>query len=161
MDQSLPRPRGQRQQALPHKDEHNNNAPQSSCTSTTPPNPLWMERKKLKRKNWRIRARFGGYHYSFLWCLAWAITPPWVRAAAASNVYDEEAYPASHGMVSVDRYCAQTAILVTQARLTCDSPGAYYYGSKTYRGSEVCIDGDKVNLKLDCKKIMGTSCHEL
>ena len=43
-------------------------------------------------------------------------------------------------------------MFVTSVRLTCDSPGAYYYGSKTYRGSEVCIDGDKASLKVKCKQ---------
>ena len=60
-------------------------------------------------------------------------------------------YGKNQGKLNVQRYCRRKSVVVTSARLTCDSPGAYYYGSKTYRGSEVCIDGDKANLKVHCK----------
>ena len=74
------------------------------------------------------------------------------RSSSSNNdVQPGDVYSKSHGLLTVEKYCRRKEIIVTSARLTCDSPGAYYYGSKTYRGSEVCIDGDKVNLKVHCK----------
>lgn len=63
-------------------------------------------------------------------------------------------YSKNHGLLTSERYCRRREIEVTKVTLTCDSPGAYYYGSKTYRNSDVCIDGDKVNLKVYCKTIV-------
>ena len=72
-------------------------------------------------------------------------------SSSNNDVQPGDVYSKSHGLLTVEKYCRRKEIIVTSARLTCDSPGAYYYGSKTYRGSEVCIDGDKVNLKVHCK----------
>jgi len=62
-----------------------------------------------------------------------------------------QGYAPSKGLLTVEKYCRRKSVVVTSARLTCDSPGAYYYGSETYRGSEVCVSGDKAHLKLRCK----------
>jgi hypothetical protein len=50
--------------------------------------------------------------------------------------------------------CSQDDFLVTAVYLVCDSPGAYYRGSSTYRDSALCIYGDKARLKLECKQIL-------
>lgn len=43
--------------------------------------------------------------------------------------------------------CADSAILVEDLAITCDSPGAYYYGSSKYRDSATCMGGDKGKLQ--------------
>lgn len=65
---------------------------------------------------------------------------------------EQESYPENHGLQTVARYCPKRMVEVTEVRVTCDSPGAYYYGSKTYRSSEVCIYGDKVNVNAQGKQ---------
>ena len=73
------------------------------------------------------------------------------RSSSSQNQNAQVTYSKNHGVLNVQKYCRRKDVVVTSARLTCDSPGAYYYGSKTYRGSEVCIDGDKASLKIHCK----------
>jgi hypothetical protein len=51
----------------------------------------------------------------------------------------------------VQPYCKKTLVRVTAVYLTCDSPGAYYYGSGSYRGSVVCMSNDKANIRVECK----------
>lgn len=48
--------------------------------------------------------------------------------------------------------CSQADFVVNAVYLVCDSPGAYYRGSSTYRDSALCIYGDKARLKLECKQ---------
>jgi hypothetical protein len=48
--------------------------------------------------------------------------------------------------------CSQADFVVNAVYLVCDSPGAYYRGSTTYRDSALCIYGDKARLKLECKQ---------
>jgi len=43
--------------------------------------------------------------------------------------------------------CADSAVIVEELVITCDSPGAYYYGSSKYRGSATCMGGDKARLQ--------------
>ena len=47
--------------------------------------------------------------------------------------------------------CSQEDFEVRAVFLVCDSPGAYYRGSSTYRDSTTCIYGDKARLQLECK----------
>ncbi|CAB9526382.1 expressed unknown protein [Seminavis robusta] len=47
--------------------------------------------------------------------------------------------------------CSQEDFQVKAVYLVCDSPGAYYRGSSTYRDSETCIYGDKARLQLEFK----------
>lgn len=47
--------------------------------------------------------------------------------------------------------CSQEDFEVQAVFLVCDSPGAYYRGSSTYRDSTTCIYGDKARLQLQCK----------
>jgi hypothetical protein len=42
--------------------------------------------------------------------------------------------------------CSDSAIVVSDIVLVCDSPGAYYYGSNKYRNSATCQAGDKAKL---------------
>jgi hypothetical protein len=42
--------------------------------------------------------------------------------------------------------CSDSAIVVSDIVLVCDSPGAYYYGSNKYRNSATCQAGDKARL---------------
>lgn len=51
----------------------------------------------------------------------------------------------------VQPFCKKTNVRVTAVYLTCDSPGAYYYGSGNYRNSLVCMSNDKVYLRIECK----------
>jgi hypothetical protein len=67
-----------------------------------------------------------------------------------------ETYSENHGLQTVARYCQKRLVEVQDVRLTCDSPGAYYYGSKTYRSSEVCFYGDKVNVNAQGKPFVHT-----
>jgi hypothetical protein len=55
------------------------------------------------------------------------------------------------GQLVVQPFCKKTNVRVTAVYLTCDSPGAYYYGSGNYRNSLVCMSDDKVNLRVECK----------
>jgi hypothetical protein len=54
------------------------------------------------------------------------------------------------GYHQVQTFCKRSYIEVSGLWLTCDTPGAYYYGSTAYRNSEVCMSGDKANLVVDC-----------
>ena len=54
------------------------------------------------------------------------------------------------GYLDVQPFCNRRIVEATAVYLTCDSPGAYYYGSGAYRKSEVCMSGDRVNLEVDC-----------
>jgi hypothetical protein len=47
--------------------------------------------------------------------------------------------------------CSQEDFQVQAVFLVCDSPGAYYRGSSTYRDSTTCSYGDKARLQLQCK----------
>ena len=42
-------------------------------------------------------------------------------------------------------------ISISSIHLVCDSPGAYYQGSNTYRNSATCMTGDTAKLTIDCK----------
>lgn len=44
--------------------------------------------------------------------------------------------------------CADSAIVVEDLAITCDSPGSYYYGSSKYRNSASCQGGDKAKLQV-------------
>ena len=57
------------------------------------------------------------------------------------------------GQLVVQPFCKKTNVRVTAVYLTCDSPGAYYYGSGNYRNSLVCMSNDKVNLRVECKLV--------
>ena len=48
-------------------------------------------------------------------------------------------------------YSTCTGVTVQSMYLTCDSPGAYYYGSGSYRNSDRCKYGDKAKLIMYCK----------
>lgn len=49
----------------------------------------------------------------------------------------------------VQPFCRRDYIKVSGLWLTCDTPGAYYYGSSAYRKSQTCMSGDKANLRLE------------
>ncbi|KAL7566767.1 hypothetical protein ACA910_019364 [Epithemia clementina (nom. ined.)] len=53
-------------------------------------------------------------------------------------------------------------LTLTSIYLTCDSPGAYYQGSSTYRNSHVCTAGDKaqVNIALTIRETKATSWEQ-
>lgn len=44
--------------------------------------------------------------------------------------------------------CADSALVVEELLITCDSPGSYYYGSSKYRNSASCQSGDKAKLQV-------------
>lgn len=52
------------------------------------------------------------------------------------------------GQLSFRSTCSRNWVRVTSLVLTCDSPGAYYYGSSTYRNSDTCAAGDKARISL-------------
>ena len=59
------------------------------------------------------------------------------------------------GWLDVQTFCPDAPVQVEEMILTCDSPGAYYYGSSTYRNSKVCMSNDRATLQMYCKlKIM-------
>jgi len=49
------------------------------------------------------------------------------------------------------RSCTGKDFDVQAVYLVCDSPGAYYRGSSSYRDSTTCIYGDKARLQLQCE----------
>jgi len=55
------------------------------------------------------------------------------------------------GSLNVQSFCRNDPIRVSFMSLTCDSPGAYYYGSNTYRNSKVCMTNDKATVTVYCK----------
>jgi hypothetical protein len=55
------------------------------------------------------------------------------------------------GLLDVQSFCKANTIKVKSFRLLCDSPGAYYYGSNTYRNSQVCMSNDTANLRIHCE----------
>ena len=133
-------------------------------------NPLTIKRKKRRRRNEKAPLLL----LVLLQC--WTMTNAEDAAASSSSSYnsaqnqntkasqqqEQVTYSKNHGLLNVQKYCRRDEVVVTSAWLTCDSPGAYYYGSKTYRGSEVCIDGDKASLKIYCKPTeKRVSCNTL
>ena len=58
------------------------------------------------------------------------------------------------GRHKISTLCESTAVVVKSVVLTCDSPGEYYYGSRSYRKSETCRYGDKVNLNIYCTSVI-------
>ena len=56
-----------------------------------------------------------------------------------------------NGFQNASPFCYQKFIEVNGVYITCDSPGAYYYGGSAYRKSEVCKTGDKAKLSFECK----------
>lgn len=52
-------------------------------------------------------------------------------------------------------YCESNATIdVEKVFLICDSPGAYYYGSGSYRDSARCKYGDKAKMHVYCKLLL-------
>ena len=74
-------------------------------------------------------------------CLGWSLV-----ARADTTTTD-----ADKGSLDVQTFCKASKIKVRKVILLCDSPGAYYYGSNTYRNSRVCMSNDKANLQLYCE----------
>jgi hypothetical protein len=76
-------------------------------------------------------------------------------AAVYTSLYliliQESQAASSKGTLDVQSFCRRTLVKVTRVVLLCDSPGAYYYGSNTYRNSEVCMSNDKANIAIYCK----------
>jgi hypothetical protein len=61
------------------------------------------------------------------------------------------------GQLSYRSTCSRNWVRVTSLVLTCDSPGAYYYGSSTYRNSDTCAAGDKARISLS-RELVTSSC---
>ncbi|GKY93458.1 hypothetical protein MPSEU_000313300 [Mayamaea pseudoterrestris] len=53
------------------------------------------------------------------------------------------------GSLDVQSTCNANKVKVRKFILLCDSPGAYYYGSNTYRNSRVCMSNDKANIQIN------------
>ena len=49
--------------------------------------------------------------------------------------------------------CSDSAVVVNQISILCDSPGTYYYGSNKYRNSAKCQGGDKAKLQVELELI--------
>ena len=91
---------------------------------------------------WRIRKRQRRWLVAFCaFCLVFH-----VRASNNNNNNDQ-----ALGYRNVEPFCRRSYIQVTGVWITCDTPGAYYYGGSAYRNSEVCMSGDKANILVDCK----------
>jgi hypothetical protein len=68
-------------------------------------------------------------------------------SSASSSEFDNSNVK---GQLNFRSPCYRNWVRVTKLVLTCDSPGAYYYGSTTYRNSETCATGDKARIGLSC-----------
>ena len=86
----------------------------------------------------------------------WLLLATGAVTAAEDYVSYDDAYNTTtatsndrKGFKDVQTYCRNTYVRVTDLSLLCDSPGAYYYGSTTYRNSEVCVTGDKAKLYME------------
>jgi len=73
-----------------------------------------------------------------------------VQAWGSSSGYNGTVHTTRKGLQIVGS-CSKEEFLVRNVYLLCDSPGAYYRGSYTYRDSTTCTYGDKARLKLECK----------
>ena len=62
----------------------------------------------------------------------------------ANNAANDNAVEVEQNVV-----CGDSIIQVEELTMTCDSPGAYYYGSGKYRNSATCKPGDKAKITLD------------
>ena len=60
-------------------------------------------------------------------------------------------YASLQGRLKLMRRCDASIVYVDRIYLTCDSPGAYYYGSGGYRKSSRCKYGDEANMYIFCK----------
>lgn len=69
--------------------------------------------------------------------------------SSSSNSYNNS--KEKKGYQNASPFCNQHFIEVNGVWITCDTPGAYYYGGSAYRNSEVCKTGDKAKLSFDCK----------
>ncbi|EEC47001.1 predicted protein [Phaeodactylum tricornutum CCAP 1055/1] len=65
-----------------------------------------------------------------------------VQGDATDSSYGSETYNNTFAV------CSDSVIIVEQMSIVCDSPGAYYYGSKNYRNSATCRANDKARLQL-------------
>jgi hypothetical protein len=74
-------------------------------------------------------------------------------SGSSSSSSNSASTSTTKGQLVVQPFCKKTNVRVTAVYLTCDSPGAYYYGSGNYRNSLVCMSDDKVNLRVECKFI--------
>lgn len=79
-----------------------------------------------------------------------ATEQPVSTATTTSSSSTATATTALRGKLFYQSVChgKDDVVRVLSLALTCDSPGAYYYGSSTYRNSEVCVAGDKATLKI-------------
>lgn len=90
------------------------------------------------------------------WAVALLLTYPdtAVRAAGSSNSNGSNSNRQrgnnKRGYQASEPFCRRNFVQVTGLWLTCDTPGAYYYGSSAYRNSEVCMSGDRANLEIQC-----------
>lgn len=77
-----------------------------------------------------------------------AAAPVW---AANDDYTDDAAVNENDNAVDVEQnvVCGDSIIQVEELTITCDSPGAYYYGSGKYRNSPTCKPGDKAKIVLD------------
>lgn len=129
-----------------------------------------MNPSRIHSRKKRRRRRDGNELFLFLFIQSWWFTVTTAEdekqdsssSSSQQQQIQDEKYGQDHGLLASARYCRKREVEVTRVTLTCDSPGAYYYGSKTYRNSEVCVDGDKVNLKVHCKRTTMLACmHEM
>lgn len=79
-----------------------------------------------------------------------ATTPIWAADDDYTDDYTDDA-ALNDDAVDVEQnvICGDSIIQVQELTITCDSPGAYYYGSGKYRNSPSCLPGDKVKIVLD------------
>lgn len=75
--------------------------------------------------------------------------------AALHTVVGEDAQNGYFGVQQCKK-SDKSDVTITSVYLTCDSPGAYYYGTSSYRKSFVCNEYDKANLGIDCKFLLPT-----
>jgi len=67
----------------------------------------------------------------------------------AYNLYGDDAVTDDALDVTETEICGDSIIQVQDVAITCDSSGAYYYGSGKYRNSPTCEPGDKAKTVID------------
>jgi len=72
-----------------------------------------------------------------------------VLAARTALITADDTAGEADGYYNQFSVCDESSILVQDISITCDSPGAYYYGSNKYRNSASCQSGDKANMQVD------------
>lgn len=128
---------------------------QSSSSSSASPVMLPVlirqqnQRKRTRRRRLLSYSSSNRRRYSSWTSLATLLL--WLCGSSDASWGSGNRTTTKKGLLNVAKSCRKEEIIVQAAYMVCDSPGAYYRGSGTYRDSTTCVYGDKARLQLVCK----------